>query len=163
MLLVIFISLLPSTTAQTQLSDCQNTSQVICNGNFPKDTANRTLYECTTNQFSSVNLNSCDNGDPGMTIFWFWYDDVCRYNTILNVPFATVSTTGESTCRNRSTLNITYDMCHNEYIFTRGNMMIRNITTLTPQKYICFLSNTQAVMNYTSTRIYSITVLGMIL
>ena len=154
--LTIFFCLFPSIVTQTP--DCSITNQILCNGNFSKDNASRSQYECSAYLSSSYSLPSCDNGDPNMTIFWFWYDDVCRYNTVINVPFATVSTAGIPTCRNRSSINITYEACTNNYVFNRTTMVIKNMTNTAPQKYLCFLSNNQAVMNYSSTRIYSINI-----
>jgi hypothetical protein len=151
---------LPLTAVTDDMSNCLNTSQTICAGTLPGANGFYPQYECTANLFSSFNLSSCDNGDPTMAIYWFWYDDVCNKNTTRNLFFAAVDLDNTFRCRNRSNTNITQEFCENEYNFTRQTMIIKNITKSNSQKYICFLSNNQASMNYTSAKIYSINISG---
>jgi hypothetical protein len=156
--LAIFLSLPPS--GVTQMSNCQNTSQTICNGTFPLDNGFHPQYECTANLSSSFELSSCITEDPSIAIYWYWYDDICRYNSTRGLPFAIVASDGKPPCMNSLMANITYESCQNDYNFTGEIMTIKNITEPTPQKYICFLSNNPANMNYTSTRIYVINILS---
>ena len=157
-LLTIFFSLLPNIMAQ--MSNCSNTNQTICDGTFVRDNTYHTEYDCSTPIYSSIELTSCYNGDPNMAVYWFWYDDVCDFNDTRYTIFAFVGTDGIHRCENRSKLYITYEVCERDYSFEKQRMTIKNITNLTQQKYICLLSSNRALMNYTSARIYSITVLG---
>lgn len=154
----IFFSLLPN--IMTQTSSCLNTNQTICNGTFRYDNAYHTQYECSTQIYSSFELPSCYNGDPTMSVYWFWYDDVCKFNDTIDTIFAVVPIDGTRVCQDSPKLHITYESCERDYDFQRETMTIKNITNLTQQKYICFLSTNRVPMNFTSGRIYSINVLG---
>lgn len=156
--LVMLVSLLPSIMAQTLT--CSNTTQALCNGTYPHDNVPHTQQDCTIPIFSSANLPSCDNDDPLMSIYWFSYDAVCKMNQTRSTIFAVVFTDGTHRCLTNPDSHITYESCQRDYSFSRKTMTIHNITNTTQQKYICFLSNTGALMNYTSTKIYSITALG---
>jgi len=144
----------------TQTPGCQNTREAICSGSLPGDSGDHTQYECTRDLFSLVELPSCENENPDLTIYWFWYDDVCRDNSTYNKDFARVAPDNTSVCRDVPGLSITQDSCEKDYVFIRQSMIIKNITNSTSQKYICFLSNNQAVMNPASAVIYSINISG---
>lgn len=156
--LTIFSSLLPS--FMTQTFACSNTTQTLCDGTYPYDNASHTQYECTTPIFSPVNLTSCDNGDPSMFLFWFWYDAVCQFNDTRYTAFAVVRPEGTHNCQNNSKSHVTYESCERDYSFSRQTITIHNISSTTQQKYICFLSISGAQMNYSSAKFYSVTALG---
>jgi hypothetical protein len=157
-LLAIFLSL--SLGVMAPMPSCQNTTGIICDGNFSVDTSTHTQNECTTDLFQPVPLQSCAHGNLNLGIYWFLYSDVCRFNSILIKFFAYVGSDNTTQCINRSGLNITYDSCVNNYIFTRDLMIIKNITKSTPQKYICYLSDKMIPMHYATGIIYSINILG---
>jgi hypothetical protein len=144
----------------TQTSNCQNTTEAICDGNLPGDNGTHTHYEYTTDLFSSVELPSCEKEDSNLTIYWFWYSDVCRGNSTRFIDFVHIGPDNTTRCRDRPNLSITQESCEKDYIFTRQSMIIKNITNSTSQKYIRFLSNNQANMNLTSAIIYSINISG---
>jgi len=142
------------------MSNCLNTSLTICAGTLPGANGFYPQYECTANLFSSVNLSSCDNGDPTMAIYWFWYDDVCRDNSTYNKDFARVAPDNTSVCRDVPGLSITQDSCEKDYVFIRQSMIIKNITNSTSQKYISLLATDLLNLNYSSAIIYSINISG---
>ncbi|CAF4387260.1 unnamed protein product, partial [Rotaria sp. Silwood2] len=76
----------------TQILNCTHTAAFICNGNIPNYMEPRIKYECSVELFSSVKLQSCGMGNQNDYIYWFWYDDVCRSNT-LRSPTTLVTTT----------------------------------------------------------------------
>jgi hypothetical protein len=157
-LLMIFFLL--SRGAMTQLFDCINTTEAICDGSLPTDNGIHPKHECSADLFSQVELSSCENGNHDDTIFWFWYDDVCRFNEIADNYFVSVSPNNVSQCKSTLWISIPKNTCENEYNVTRQSMIIKNITDSTSQKYICIRGRSLLNLLYSSTIIYSINISG---
>jgi hypothetical protein len=143
-----------------QLSDCTNTTEAICDGSLPADNGIHTKHECSADLFSQVELPSCENGNHNDIIFWFWYDDVCRFNRTVDTSFVSVDAKNVSLCKSTPTISISKDTCEKEYYFTRRSMVIKNITNSTSQKYICIRGGSPISMVYSSAIIYSINISG---
>jgi hypothetical protein len=144
----------------TLASNCQNTTGTICDGTLPYDNGNHTQRECTVNLSSLIEVLSCENEPYNLTMYWFWYDDICRANSTLNKAFVTIDPDNITECRDSSDISIMQESCQKDYIFTRQSMTIKNITNSTSQKYMCLLSNSQFFTNYNSAVIYLINIAG---
>lgn len=155
---VIFFSL--HLSVMILASNCQNRTETICNGTLPDDNKTHTQRECMANLSSLIEVPSCENEPSNLTMYWFWYDDICRSNSTLNKAFVTIDRNNIPRCRDIPDINITQESCEKDYIFTRQSMIIKNITNLTSQKYMCLLSDTQLFWDYTSAVIYLINITG---
>ena len=147
-----------SPTAMSLISSCQHTTGILCDGALPADYEPHIQYECTTDLSTSVTLPSCANDDSNITVYWFWYDDLCRYSTAHDTSFAIVDSDDTVRCPSRSNISITQYSCKFDYIFTRQTMIIENMTKSSSHKYICLSSRNQATIDYTSAIIYSISI-----
>ena len=148
--------------AITQLPNCTNTTEVICDGNLPCCNNALIKYECSAELFSSVELQSCANGQYNDILFWYWYDSICPQGSVLGVHFAIVFANNTSTCLNTSKQSVTYHSCENNYIFSWQSMIIKNITNSSLQGYVCFPGRDQLQISFVDGIVHSIQVIGKI-
>ncbi|CAM4892229.1 unnamed protein product [Rotaria socialis] len=121
-----------------QMSNCTNTTDIICDGRLPNVNGTRIKYECSVKPFSTVLLPSCENGNVNHAIYWFWYDDVCSVSSYRNRFFAYVYPNNTFQCSNKPNFTINQDSCRNNYYFNRTLMGI-NITAIDSSlTYLCF-------------------------
>mgnify|MGYP001028633023 CR=1 FL=1 len=162
----VFISWLTTTLLLVEIMSYKlrdetiNTRQKLCNGTFPHYTNDLNAKNITIDKNAPSIFLSCDQGNPSLSVYWFWVEDVCRSNTTDDRYFAYVNPSNISTCINSSRVNITKVSCENNFEFDRRSIMIRNASESISGAYICILAQTSASMDYSTAIIYNIKVVG---
>ena len=140
-----------------QATKCSNQTVTIGCGSPSFISADHTKSSCADRLNTRVNLPFCGNGNIDTTVYWYFYQDLCKENRTQTTFFASVKLNNPSprnneTCSQGRNLTISNETCMNSFEFTNNSMIIKNLTNGTVGRYICFygmglgsISNSSAI------------------
>jgi hypothetical protein len=132
---------------------CQDQNKTIgCGGIHFKD-ANHTKRFCQAPLNSRLTLKSCADENANTTVFWYMYTDLCKQNRTQTSYFASMDVGSSAHANNNQCLSlpgitISVDMCNSSFEFTRGSMIIKNLTDELAGHYVCLHGmNAYSILN----------------